>query len=134
MCPPGLHITLGIFLRLFVLLENACHELDLTAHMQGTDDCGPSYQRFSAALQRLTELKDEQLALNDTKQQLEQLLTHGLAIEVLTVSTPQLQQALQALQATNTRLQQLVSINTELTHASISPMCTFTALRDSTAR
>ena len=118
---------------MFVLLENACHELDLTAHMQGTDDCGPSYQRFSAALQHLTELKDEQLALKDTKQQLEQLLTHGLAIGVLTVSTPQLQQALQALQTTNTRLQQLVSINTELTHASISPMCTFTAFRDSTA-
>ena len=94
---------------------------------------GPvSYQRFSSALQYLTELKNEQLALKDTKQQLEQLLTHGLAIGVLTVST-QLQQALQALQATNTWMQQLVSINTELTHASISPMCTFTAFRDSTA-
>ena len=110
MCPPGLHITLGIFLRLFVLLENACHELDLTAHMQGTEDCGPSFQRFATALDRLTELKDERLALKDTKEQLEQLLTHGLATGVLTASTPLLLQALQDLQATNSRLQQLVRI------------------------
>ena len=110
MCPPGLHITLGIFLRLFVLLENACHELDLTAHMQGTEDCGPSYRRFAAALEQLTKLKDEQLALKSTKQQLEQLLTHGLAIGVFTTSTLLLQQALKDLQATKTRLQQLVGI------------------------
>ena len=78
--------------------------------MQGTEDCGPSYQRFATALERLTELKDEELALKDTKQQLEQLLTHGLAIGVLTTSTPLLLQALQDLQATKTRLQQLVRI------------------------
>jgi hypothetical protein len=28
-CPPGLHITLGIFQRLFNLLEEECHMLDL---------------------------------------------------------------------------------------------------------
>ena len=35
-CPPGLHITLGIFLGLFVLLEDACHHLDLTAELTGS--------------------------------------------------------------------------------------------------
>ena len=32
--PPGLHITLGIFLRLFVLLEDDFHKLDLLANLQ----------------------------------------------------------------------------------------------------
>ncbi len=27
--PPGQHITLGVFFRLFLLLENKTHELDL---------------------------------------------------------------------------------------------------------
>ena len=29
MCLPGLHITLGIYLRLFTLLEDECHALDV---------------------------------------------------------------------------------------------------------
>lgn len=28
-CLPGLHITLGIFMRLFTLMEDECHKLDL---------------------------------------------------------------------------------------------------------
>ena len=36
-CPPGLQITLGIFLWLFVLLEDACHHLDLTAELNGSE-------------------------------------------------------------------------------------------------
>ena len=79
---------------LFVLLENACHELDLTAHMQGTEDCGPSYQIYSAVLQWLNELKDEQLGLSTGLQQLEQLLTHGLVTGVFTASSCLLLQAL----------------------------------------
>ena len=97
-------------MRLFVLLENACHELELTAHMQGTEDFGPSYRRYSAALQQLTELKDEQLGLTNGLQQLEQLLTHGLVTGVFTASHPILLQALRDIQSSKTWLQQLVSI------------------------
>lgn len=48
-CPPGLHITLGIFLRLFVLLEEDCHTLDLSMSVQGADT-GPSYDKYASAL------------------------------------------------------------------------------------
>ncbi len=33
MCIPGLHISLGVFLRLFELLEKAAHELDVLIAM-----------------------------------------------------------------------------------------------------
>ena len=77
--------------------------------MQGTEDCGPSYQRYSAALQQLTELKDQQLGLSTGLQQLEQLLTHGLVTGVFTASNPVLLQAVRDIQSTRARLQQLVS-------------------------
>ena len=89
-CPPGLHITLGIFMRLFVLLENACHDLDLRAHMQGTGDHGPSYQRYADALQQLTQRKDEELSFRNGLQVLQQLLTHGLVSGAFTASDPTL--------------------------------------------
>ena len=96
-------------MRLFVLLENACHDLDLTAHMQGTEDFEPSYQRYSATLNQLTQLKDEQLAQKTTLERLEQLLTHGLATGLFTLSHPLFSQGVSAVQATKSRLQHLVS-------------------------
>ena len=75
-------------MRLFVLLESACHELDMTAQIQGTEDFGPSYRRYSAALQKLTELKDEQLSLKSGLQLLKQLLTRRLVTGVLIASNP----------------------------------------------
>ena len=74
MCPPGLHITLGIFLRLFVLLEDTCHQLDLSANLQESD-CGPSYERYSAAFHKLTNIKDERLQLQNELNMLEQIVT-----------------------------------------------------------
>ena len=57
-------MTLGIFLRLFVLLEVDCHKLDLSMEMHG-DEGGPSYQKYISALHSQTEVKDEQLALKE---------------------------------------------------------------------
>ena len=39
-CLPGLHITLGVFYRLFSLLEEACHNLDVAATCQGMEILG----------------------------------------------------------------------------------------------
>ena len=97
-------------MRLFVLLEDACHHLDLKAHMEGIEDSGPSYKRYATALQQLTERKDEQLGLRNALKQLEQVVTHSLATGVLTASHPLLLQALKDIQGTKTRLDQLVSI------------------------
>ena len=43
-CPPGLHITLGIFYRLFVLLEEVAHELDLRCAVQH-GQAGSTYEK-----------------------------------------------------------------------------------------
>lgn len=77
--------------------------------MQGTEERGPNFRRYSAALQKLTELKDEQLELTTGLQQLEQLVTHGLVTGVLTALNPVFLQALRDIQGTKTWLQ-LVSM------------------------
>lgn len=59
MCHPGLHITLGIFHRLFTLLEDACHELDLKIVMKdGLDDGGVCYGHYVEPVRKQPQLKD----------------------------------------------------------------------------
>ena len=83
-CIPGLHISLGIFNRLYSLLENASHELDLLQAEKDTGDshAGTSFGRYSAALRELDELQ----ALHQVTEQVcrngDQLLLH------LTLSLP----------------------------------------------
>ena len=50
-----LHITLGIFFRLFSLLEDACHELDVRGLLQGVDG-GQSYEAYVVSYRRKVEL------------------------------------------------------------------------------
>ncbi len=47
-CPPGLHIGLGIFYRLFQLMEDQCHQLDLivVGEVDSREKGGPSYSNF----------------------------------------------------------------------------------------
>ena len=79
MCPPGLRITLGIFLRLFVLLEDACHHLDLTAQLNGSVG-GRSFERYLAALRQQRALKDEEYSTNNQLAILEQSVTYTMAV------------------------------------------------------
>ncbi len=59
-CPPGLHISLGIFYRLFLLLENKCHELDLRVREEDSvDEGGTSYSDHVKELERENQLKLE---------------------------------------------------------------------------
>jgi hypothetical protein len=57
-CPPALHITLGIFFRLFTLLENACHELDARGLLQGVDG-GAAYEAYVVSYRREVDLADK---------------------------------------------------------------------------
>ena len=60
MCPPGLHITLGIFYRLFSLLENECHDLDVRVLEEDSmDEGGASYSQHMKALDKIKQLKPE---------------------------------------------------------------------------
>ena len=69
-CPPGLHITLGIFFRLFSLLEDECHELDL-AHMLHGAQAGSSYEQYLVSLQKKRDTEEEVRHLKDEVQRLE---------------------------------------------------------------
>ena len=58
-CLPGLHMSLGIFDRLWELLEGTCNKLDLQlAHhtTEGGKD-GNTYQQYIAALKEMEKLK-----------------------------------------------------------------------------
>ena len=58
MCRPGLHITLGIFYRLFCLLEDECHKLDLRiAEEDSIDEGGTSYGHYVRASEKLKKIK-----------------------------------------------------------------------------
>ena len=51
-CMPGLHVTLGIFDRLFELLEEACYQLDVELAKRDTQpDTLHSFKLYSTAKQ-----------------------------------------------------------------------------------
>ena len=67
--PPGLHISLGIFYRLFKLLESECHRLDLKlALTPGASNlaAGWSFENH-VALQREKEQLDEKVESADSE-------------------------------------------------------------------
>ena len=74
-------------MRIFVLLEDACHQLDLSASLQG-GDCGPSYERYSEAFCQLRKLKDEVDQLQSGLAVLEQILTFTVATSANAPSNP----------------------------------------------
>ena len=64
-CPPGLHITLGIFYRIWSLLEEGCHELDLelatrTSHNPSDREI---FKKYSLLVKELTQLLEKRLNL-----------------------------------------------------------------------
>ena len=58
---PGLHISLGIFMKLWTLLEAECHKLDLelAQHTTGSTGDRKAYLKYSAAIHDLTRLGEE---------------------------------------------------------------------------
>ena len=66
-CPPGLHITLGIFYRLWCLLEEECHQLDLelaTRSVAPQSIDRASFSEYSAAIKKQAELKEKKFELD----------------------------------------------------------------------
>lgn len=109
MCPPGLHISLGIFLRLFVLLEADCHKLDVSMRIQGGSG-GPSFDKYSAALDHQAELKDELKSQKDGLLVLQRLLTHTITTAgVSSATNPFLLQIVSEIQRTQAKLKSIVS-------------------------
>ncbi|KAL5477300.1 hypothetical protein EMCRGX_G024078 [Ephydatia muelleri] len=88
-CPPGLHIMLGIFTKMFHLLKALCCQLDLelASHTITTDF---NFSKYSQALQRLPLLQGD--LKTDSREVLQQVaiyvaLLHGeenpLAVDLL---------------------------------------------------
>ena len=76
-CIPGLHLSLGIFNRLWTLLEDACNKLDLQLAEIGVRDGtgGSSFSEYSTILSNRSQLAT-QLATQISKAAvLEQLAT-----------------------------------------------------------
>ena len=97
-CPPGLHISLGIFFRLFTLLEDACHRLDvLIAWHLTPGSAGVSFVQYADALQQQSTLRDDIDTVKGQIACLEQIFT--LTMETLPSGAPQ----------SNTLLQQIAN-------------------------
>ena len=69
-CPPGLHITLGIFTKLYGLLEDECHNLDLELALHSSEDAHSSFSTYSQELQKLHLLQAEMEQVTDKVQHL----------------------------------------------------------------
>lgn len=65
MCLPGLHITLGVFFRLFTLLEDECHSLDIQMALSATPASGdrPNFSEYALAMQKERTMLDEKARL-----------------------------------------------------------------------
>ncbi|KAL5506255.1 hypothetical protein EMCRGX_G007860 [Ephydatia muelleri] len=80
-CLPGLHISQGIFLKIFNLLENACHDLDVKMALihSGHSTLSPSYTNHVLNLQELNRAKVE---LDTVVQYLTMLVEHQTYLTV----------------------------------------------------
>ena len=85
---PGLHISLGVFYRLFTLLETLCHQWDLElAQHASQPDTLHSYKVYSSAIQTITRLKQELSAESEEANAADQTATF---LDVRGMSQPQI--------------------------------------------
>ena len=75
-CPPGLHIMLGIFTKMFHLLEALCCQLDFELASCTTDFDSSNFSKYSQALQRLPLLQGDLKTAQHSQQVLQQVATY----------------------------------------------------------
>ena len=75
-CPPGLHIMLGIFTKMFHLLEALCCQLDLELASHTTDFDSSNFSKYSQALQRLPLLQGDLKTAQHSQEVLQQVATY----------------------------------------------------------
>ena len=111
-CPPGLHITLSIFYRLWTLLETACHELDLElatrTSPRPTDR--KSFQHYSALVKQLAKLNEKKTGLLELTSALNSRLA-DLAIQIPDAeSHPRVQMLMEEALSSARKLNEIVRI------------------------
>ena len=112
-CPPGLHITLGIFYRLWCLLEAECHELDLELPIctSPTPADRESFQKYSTHAKKLAHLKEKRGELMKLTTSLNSALG-DLAIQIPNAESHPLVLAMKEVARTAALLLDEVVINT----------------------
>ena len=78
-CLPGLHITQGLFTKLYLLFENACHQLDakLALGYQGNcDNMSSNFVEYIKASHDLNKAKDDYEKATEMLTQLQQNTTY----------------------------------------------------------
>ena len=116
MCLPALHISLGVFYRLYTLLEHATHELDL-ALAREKSDCGQlggrTFNQYTELLHSMHQLKEERDAHLEAAGALDQLLTRmALCLPTEQSATTQIQCVAEAITSYRKKADELVYIYT----------------------
>eukprot|EP00731_Ephydatia_muelleri_P014464 Em0008g184a len=79
-CPPGLHITLGILTKMFSLLEAVCCNLDLELALHATDVDSSSFSKYSLELQNLPLLQAELEEAQQAQENFQQMATYVVLV------------------------------------------------------
>ncbi|KAL5460235.1 hypothetical protein EMCRGX_G033664 [Ephydatia muelleri] len=75
-CPPGLHMTQGIFMKVFRLLEDACHSYDMQlAFINQTTNSTSSFSAYCVELHKLQMLKAKYAECKAELADLEEVMT-----------------------------------------------------------
>ena len=70
-------MTQGIFQKLLLLFQNACHELDLQyAHLQGSLNGGPMFAMYCNTFADVAKTREELQSAEEEKDTLQQVLTY----------------------------------------------------------
>ena len=101
-------MTLGIFYRLFKLLEDACHELDLIVKFSDSR-AGSSYERHLNATRQQKTLKETEERLMSQVEGMEQLVTSVSLALPGAVAQPAYRRLCQELMNRRERLKKVVN-------------------------
>lgn len=78
MCPPGLHTTLVIFLKLVLLMEDECNKLDHRTSMPESNS-GESYKHYCSDMKN-KQVMDQLYTVKESIKMLEEILFHHLSL------------------------------------------------------
>lgn len=110
-CIPGLHISLGIFYRLFSLLEDAVHCLDfeVAPTSSAAQQSSRAVEEYVKALQQLEKLKEEQVRVDQQATVMEQVTTLT-SVSSMTISPTLVEAMLEEAATLRHKLEGIVSI------------------------
>ena len=116
-CLPGLHITLGFFLRLFTLLEDECHKLDLelAALKSPLESDWASYTSYTSMVHQERVLLDKTDTLKTELRYLNQTLSYlVLHTTTSTIASPAITAVANVMKGRKAQLADLVSFDSGL--------------------